>query len=123
MSLNTISPIVVFNGVSMTTNRTSTPVHIQYTDNVGIQFVWTGSPTGTFGVDVSNTATLNQDGTISGGTWTSLVLLSPNTPQATGSAGNGYIDLSQLSAAFVRATYTYSSGSGTLTATLTAKPI
>lgn len=123
MSMNMIPPIVVFNAVSLATNQTSSGIHTQYIDNIGVQFVWTGTPTGAFGIDVSNNATLNPNGTVSGGTWTPLVLTSPNAPLATGAAGDGFIDLNQTGAAFIRVTYISTSGTGTCTATLTGKPV
>lgn len=123
MSMNFISPIVVFNNVSLSASRTSSGIHVQNSDNIGIEFVWTGTPTGTFGIDVTNSATLNPDGTVSGGTWTPLVLTSPDVPEATGSSGNGFIDLNQTGAAFVRVTYTRVSGTGNCTAILTAKSV
>lgn len=123
MSMNLIPPIVVFNNVSLGSSQTSAGIHTQNVDNIGIEFVWTGSPTGTFGIDVSNSATLNPDGTISGGTWTPLVFTSPQSPAATGSSGNGFIDLNQTGAAFVRATYVRVSGTGNCTAILAGKPV
>ena len=123
MSLNLIPPVTVFNNVDISVNQISAPIHVQYSDNIGIQFVWTGTPTGTFGVNVSNTANLGANGLITGGTWTPLVLTAPNNPAAVGAAGNGFIDLNQIGAAFVQVTYTAASGSGNCTAVLTAKPV
>lgn len=121
MSLNLIDTITIMNGVSLAADATSTPVHILYTDNIGIQIVWTGTPTGTFGIQVSNTATLGTTGTISGGTWSTYTVTSPPAPA--GSASNGIITLNQLPFAFVRLTYTAGYGTGTATAVLTAKPV
>lgn len=123
MSLNLIPPIVVFNNVDISVNQTSAPIHVQYSDNIGVQFVWTGTPTGTFGINVSNTAILGTNGTITGGTWTPLVLDAPNNPVTEGDAGNGFIDLNQTGAAFVQVTYVATGGSGNCTAVLTAKPV
>lgn len=121
MSLDLIRPIVVFNNVDLSTDQNSAGIHVQYSDNIGVQFVWTGTPVGTFGIDVSNNAILAPLGLVTGGTWTPLVLTSPNLPIATGAPGNGYIDLTQLGAAFLRVTYRATSGTGNCTATLTAK--
>ena len=123
MSLNLIPPVTVISGGDMSQNITSPGVHVQYSDNIGVQFVWTGTPTGTFGINVSNNATLGANGVISGGTWTPLVFSAPNNPTATGSAGNGFIDLNQTGAAFIQVTYVASSGSGSLTAIVAAKPV
>jgi hypothetical protein len=123
MSTNVLTPIVILNSVSMTADVESNPIHIQYEDNIGLEFVWTGTPTGTFGVSVSNSATLSATGGITGGTWTPLSLTSPDVPAASGSAGNGFIDLNQLGAAFLKVTYSASSGTGSLTVTMTGKPV
>lgn len=123
MSMNLVPPIVVWSNVDISVNQVSAGIDVLYSDNVGIQFVWTGTPTGTFGINVSNTAVLGSTGTVSGGTYTPMVLTSPNAPVTAGSSGNGFIDLNQTGARFVQVTYTATSGSGTCTATLTAKPV
>lgn len=123
MSQQLIAPVPVFTNVSLGSSQTSNPIHVMYSDNIGIQFVWTGTPTGTFGVSVSNTAALGADGNITGGTYTPLVLTTPTPPVTAGSAGDGFIDLNQLGAAFIKVTYTRTGGTGTCTATLTAKPV
>lgn len=123
MSTNVLTPIILLNSVSMTASVESNPIHIQYEDNIGLEFVWTGTPTGTFGVSVSNSASLSTTGGISGGTWTPLTLTTPDVPQAVGAAGNGFIDLNQLGAAFLKVTYTAGSGTGSLTVTMTGKPV
>lgn len=123
MSSDLIAPVRVMNAASMATDIDGTPVDVMYTDNVTIQFVWTGTPTGTFGVSVSNDAILSPYGGVTGGTWTPLVLTSPEPPVASGAAGNGIINLTQLGARFVRPTYTRTSGTGSCTAMLSAKPV
>ncbi len=78
---------------------------IQWLDNVGIQLNWTGDPTGTFAVEVS--ADYAQDylgNVINAGNWNALTL-SP-TPEAAGEAGSVYIDITQMSAPWLRVKYT-----------------
>lgn len=116
-------PIQIFTNASMAGDLTSAGIHVQLEDNMGVQFVWTGTPTGTFGINVSNTAILNPTGTVSGGTWTPLVLTNPQAPVASGSAGNGFIDLNQTGAAFIQVTYIRGSGTGTLNAYLAGKSV
>lgn len=118
-----MAPIVVFNNVDLSVSQTSAPIHVQYLDNIGIQFVWTGTPTGTFGVSVSNTATMSPTGVITGGTYTPLVLDAPNNPAAAGTSGDGFIDINQIAAAFMKVTYTATSGAGTCQAVLVAKSV
>lgn len=107
---NVLLPYTALNGVDMASSHTSAAINIQYLDNVGIELVWSGaSPTGTIAIQVSldNTTYITIPS----------VSVSPG-----GSAGNAYIDLNQLSAAWVRIAYTTTGGSvGTLTATVGAK--
>jgi len=123
MSLNLIAPVHLLVNASLGDDLESRAVHIMYSDNVGIQISWTGTPTGDFGVELSNDATLDSLGTVSGGTWTPMVLTFPNSPSASGSDGNGFISLNQVPAAFIRLTYSSESGSGACNAYLTAKPV
>lgn len=100
---------------------TSAVTNIQFLDNVGYQFVFTGSPVGEITIEVSIDHSENSQGVVStAGTWTALTL----TPTASVSAaGNIYVDLNQLSAPWVRAVYTKTSGTGTLNAYLCAKAV
>lgn len=106
----------------MSASITSLATNIQQVDNVGIQLNFTGSPTGTFSVQVSadHTEDVNKN-VIVAGHWESLTL-SP-TPTASGTSGDIYIDLNQLSAPWVRIVYTRSSGTGSLDAYVTGKAI
>lgn len=121
MSFKVIGPSVILNNVNIATSKTSVGVHVLFSDNIGIQVIWTGTPTGTFGMEVSNTATVGADGTVSGGTWSTYTLTSPPAPS--GSSSSGIIPINQLPYAFMRLTYTAVSGAGNLTAVLTAKPV
>lgn len=94
----------------LSSDVTGASTNILHTDRVGYQIVYTGTPTGTFSVQVSNDET----------TWEDLTLSTPVT--ASGSADNHFIDC-ETSAKFIRLKYTSSSGSGTLQVKLTAKSI
>lgn len=111
---------------------TSSVTDIRWLDDVGLQLVWTGSPTGSFAVQVS--ADYNpggQSGTIANaGNWTPLTLTyfngstnvtATSVPTSVGSPI--YLDLSLLSAPYIRLVYTKVSGTGTLTSTITAKEL
>ena len=73
-------------------------------DNVGLEVAWSGTPTGTLSVLVSN----------SGINWSALTF-SPPIGQPAGSAAMETIDLNQLPFKYLMLQYVNSSGSGTLT--------
>ena len=116
---------------SMTGNLTSLVTNIEWLDDIGIQFSWSGSPTGTFSVQVSADYSADTQGNVTNaGNWISLVLTywngssfvtSTTVPTSLGSAI--YLDLALLSAPYIRSIYTAGSGTGTLTTTITAKEI
>lgn len=94
------------------------------TDNNSYELVWTGSPVGTFNVQVSQDyapGTGPNSDPINPGNWTDVVLSVPVV--ATGSANYAYIELTQLSAPYMRISYTSVSGTGTLNAYVTGKSI
>lgn len=114
------SPFPVITNASMATSVTSVVTIIQNLSQVGYDVSWTGTPVGTFSVQVSNTYTQNAAGQVlNPGTWTTLTL--SNVPAAAGSAGNGYIDIDAISAFAIRLVYTAGSSTGTLNATICGK--
>jgi hypothetical protein len=115
-----LSPNPVITNASMTTSVTSAVTIIQKLSQVGYDISWSGTPVGTFSVQVSNTYTQNSEGVVQNpGNWTTLTLSS--VPAATGSAGNGYIDIDAISAYAMRLVYTAGSSTGTLNATICGK--
>lgn len=81
-------------------------------DSFSFQAVWTGtSPVGTLDIQVSNDHQENGGVVVNAGTWTSIY----DAPQdITGNTGNMFLNVAAISAAFVRAVYTKTSGTGTL---------
>lgn len=73
-------------------------------DNIGLEVTWTGTPTGTFQVMVSN----------SGINFYALTF-NPALTQPSGTAGGYAIDLNQLPFKYLMLQYTNASGSGALT--------
>jgi hypothetical protein len=107
---------------SMTGNITSPVTSIHWLDNVGVQLNFTGTPTGTFFVDVSADYTQDTNGTvIDAGNWVPITL--PSTPVASGAAGSIFIDLNQLAAPWIRVRYVATSSTGILNAFVTGKLI
>lgn len=115
---------------------TSAVTDIQFLDDVGVQFTWTGSPVGEFSVEVS--ADYEQDGTVSppviknAGNWAPLTftywdvggsafVTAQAIPTSVGSPI--YLDMALLSSPWIRCKYTKVSGTGTLVATITAKEV
>lgn len=118
---NSLSQYKIISAGDMSlTSITSKVTNIQYLDNIGMQFNFTGAPVGTFDVQVSGDYLTDELGNIiSAGNWISVNL--PQQPVASGAAGSIYVDLNQLSAPYIRAVYTKTSGTGTLNAFITAK--
>lgn len=101
---------------------TSSVTNIQGLDNIGIQLNFTGSPVGTFSIQVSMDYAQDNYGNVTdAGNWVGLTL-SPN-PAAEGSANQIYIDLNQLSSPWIRVKYTKTSGTGTLNAFIAGKMV
>ena len=108
---------------------TSQVTNINSLDDIGYQFDWTGTPTGTFQIQVS--ADYNQDdrgNVLNVGNWVPLLLSYWNgstfvngTTIPTSVGSPVYIDLALLSAPWIRAVYTNASSTGTLNAYVTAK--
>lgn len=108
---NTILFQNVTNG-DMSSNITSPVTDISYMDNVGIELVFTGTPSGTFYVEASN----------DGATFTAMDFGSPG-PLASGSASSIILNIQQCPYRQLRVRYVRSSGSGTLNCWLSAKQI
>lgn len=107
---NVLQSLHLVSDGSLAGDLTSSAVNIAFLDNIGLQFIWTGTPTGTFGVQVSIDGVWN--GTVWTGTnWTTYTLGS--APAPSGSPSSAYVDLNQVSAPALRVTYTRSGGSGT----------
>lgn len=100
---------------------TSNVIDIRYLDDIAIQLIFTGTPTGTFAVQGSLNYSSTPLAPAVSGTWTSLVL-SPS-PVASGAADNILINLVQLAFPYIRIVYTKTGGTGTLSAYVSGKSI
>jgi hypothetical protein len=85
---------------------------VSFLDNIGFQFVWTGTPTGTIAVLAS----------IDGINFTALDF-SPVITQPAGSASSSLANVNQFPFKWIKVTYTRESGSGSLTAWMSAREI
>lgn len=98
-------PSGVVNGTMSGTNTIYSQIlDISKMDNQGLEVAWSGTPTGTFSVLVSNSAV----------NWPSLTF-TPPLAQPVGSAGEYAVDLNQLPFKYMMLQYTNISGSGVLT--------
>lgn len=120
---NNLPPFRVLSSVSMSGTVTSSVTNLSQLDNIGVQFNFTGSPVGTFNVQVSNDYNeSNQGGAVvvlNPGSWINMSLTP--SPAATGTADNIYIDIVPTSAQWIRTVYTGSSGTGVLSYYISGK--
>lgn len=130
--------LLAFQAIKPTTNNmtgtatiTSSVTDIRFLDDIGYQFNWTGGAVGAFQIQVSADYAQDINGNVTNtGNWTPLIftywngtafVTSNSIPTTQGSPY--YVDLSLLSAPWIRCQYTNASSTGTLTATITAKEI
>lgn len=122
MAYNVVFPVRAVTAGDMSGNITSEVVEIKNQDNVGIQLHWTGTPTGTFSVEISANHLQDMNGRVMNeGNWVALTL--DPAISASGSADDAYIDLNQMSAMYIRVVYTAGSGTGSLDAYIVAKGV
>ena len=120
-----IKPFKVLTAGDMSqSSLTSAITAVQMVDNISYQFVFTGTPTGTFTIEVSadyepgrspNSEPANP------GHWDTL----PITPAllALGTDGSIFVDLNQMGAPYIRAVYSRTSGTGSVDIFITAKAL
>lgn len=120
MAIAVVRPYHVIVNGNMTGTITSSAQEIIYQDDIGVQLDWTGTPTGTFDVQVSSNFVRDTNGNIlNPGNWISVPYLPIIT--ASGAGDDGVIDLKLLSAMYIRVVYNATGGSGTLNAYFTGK--
>ncbi len=118
---------VITNGSMIAGGLTSLVTIIQKISMVSYGFSWAGtSPVGTVSVQASNDYSVDAQGNAQvAGTWNTLYFLSAGsyvtTLAVSSNTGNTYIDIPQISAYAIRAIYTFTSGVGTLQATVCGK--
>ncbi len=129
----TLKQYAVISAGSMTGTAvlTSSITAITGMDDLGYQFDFTGSPVGTFQIQVS--ANHNQDelgNQITAGTWVPVTVTYWNgsafvsgTTIPTSVGTPIFVECTQFSAPYIRCVYTNASSTGTLTATVCGKSI
>lgn len=117
---------VVVNG-DMSGAITSLPTIIQKLSMISYEVDWTGtSPTGFVAVQVSNSYSLNANGTVKNpGSWINIPLIYNGTEVTeiplTGNSGIGFIDIDAIGAYAMRLIYSSVSGVGVMQAIISAK--
>lgn len=116
------------NSSSMGASITSAPTIIQKLSMISYEVDWAAgsTPVGSLSIEVSNSYSLNQDGSVhSAGTWTTMTLSyngsSVTSIPVSGNSGNAFIDIDATGAYAMRLVYTRVSGTGSLTATVSGK--
>lgn len=105
-------PSGVAGGTMASTNTIySNILDVSRMDNIGLELNWTGTPTGTISVLVSNSGV------------NFYALSSPTISQPSGSASGTTVQLNQLPFKYMMLSYTNASGSGTLTAFIQLKDL
>lgn len=108
----------------MSATVTSPATIIQRLPGISYDIAWTGTPTGVFAVQVSNTFAQSPTGAVlNAGNWTTLPSSSftGTYPVPSGSPGTGFLDVVGTEAYAVRLVYTPSGGAGALTVVPCAK--
>lgn len=96
--------------VSGTNTYTSLPVNVKNLDNIGIQLIWTGTPTGTFTVLHSPDGNLYDS-----------IPLTPAITQPAGTSGHWSVIIPLESFQWMQVQYVNASGAGTIDAIVCAK--
>lgn len=98
----------VVDGVTIATFTASDSVDISTASGYSVQFIWTGTPTGTLSIKASNdNSSFSTVATVLTG----------------GAAGNSITNIEKAHYPFVRVEYTHTSGAGTLTVYVSGKNI
>ncbi len=113
---NTLYPYKAISAGDMSqASITSSITDILFLDNIGLQMNWTGTPTGTFSVQVSNDYVPGPQGqpALKAGNWNAYTL-SPALGAPSGSAGTTAGSLTGCPFRYVKLVYTKTSGTGSL---------
>lgn len=113
--------IFVDGAMASTNTINSSEVDISGGQMVSLNISWTGTPNGTFAVQIP--ATFSTDGLDTVLTWATLpvVTTSGSAFTAAGSASSHQVEITAIAASRIRLQYVNSSSSGTLNAWLTLK--
>lgn len=117
----TIEPVVLVNGTALTGSFQSQPFSIKNYDRLTIEILCTGAPVGTVTVQASNDyvpPSMSLNPSVIPADWFDMPL---GLVALTGSAQNYFIDVAETGIPWIRINYVYASGTGSMTAVVTAK--
>lgn len=121
-----LRPFPVILNQSMATSVNSEPSALTLVSYVSYTVTWSGSPVGILQVEACNDVGVDPNGAYiaNTGTWVPIYMnvngTSSNSIVVNG-AGNAFIDIDGIAAAYIRLSYTATSGSGTLNAIVAGK--
>lgn len=122
MKNNLILNKLISAGDMSTASITSIAQQVMYLDDIGIQINFTGTPTGSFEIQISADHVEDAQGNVkTAGNWVPMTFTT--APVASGAAGSIYLDIATLSAPYLRVVYTRVSGTGSLDVFVTGKAI
>lgn len=122
MAQNPIWSVHFIKDASMGSTINSSALSIKFQENAYFQLIWTGTPTGTFNVQISNDHMQDDNGNIqNAGTWETVTLNTAIT--AAGSGDSAGIIANGIPAPWIRVNYTRGSGTGTLNGYFSAKGV
>ena len=113
------SPTPVLSAQSMAATFISPVMSVQFLDNLMIQIVATGTPSGTFAVQGSNDYNVNINPQTTN--WVNLPL--SGVPTLSGSPDTIDIQMTQIASPFIRVVYTRTAGIGACTIWLAGKAV
>lgn len=117
-----IRPFPVMTNESMATSLISDITIVDDISMISYDISWSNgaTPVGVMSVQVSNSYSINADGSVrDAGNWTTLTLSS--TTNVSGNSGNGAIDIDSTAFYAIRLVYTRTSGSGVMNAKVCCK--
>lgn len=112
-----LRPYDVISATAVIADVISEPTDIFNKDNIIYQYEWTGTLVGTFDVQTS----LDYNPNTGLGTWDTIPL--GVSASAAGTPDSGTIEMNQMSAPWIRTTFTFSSGTGNLSVSISAKAV
>jgi len=117
----TLPPFEIVQPTLLTSSFVSNPVSVQRLDRVGLEIIVTGTPTGTVTVQGSIDyvpPTVQISPSVSPATWFDIPL---DLDALTGGPQTYVIDMVTTAIPWLRISYTFTSGTGSMTAVIVAK--